>query len=135
LDGGLDHPFAALPLGDVVGVGDRLAAHVLDLGDHLLRGGAVVAGAVGRSAEVVDHDFGALGGEKEGVFTADAAPCAGDDRDPAVKLTHRQRTVAGSARADRITLMSWVPRPPTSASAAARATTRPRSTRDSRLRC
>ncbi len=43
----------------------------------------IVAGAVDRAAEVVDHDLGAVAGEAEGVLAADAAAGAGDDRDAA----------------------------------------------------
>ena len=66
---------------DVVAVGDRLAAHRLDLVDDLLGGREIVARAVDRAADVVDHDLRAVAGEAEGVLAADTATGAGDDRD------------------------------------------------------
>ncbi len=40
-----------------------------------------MAGAVPRSAQVVDDNLGAAAGEFEGIGTAKAAAGAGDDRD------------------------------------------------------
>jgi hypothetical protein len=59
-----------------------------DLVGHLLGRGAVAAGAVDRTAQVVDHHLGPFGGEEEGVLTADAATGPGDDGDPSVECTH-----------------------------------------------
>ena len=52
-----------------------------DLGDDLVGGAVVVAGAVGADAGVVDDDLRALFGEEEGDAAADAAAGAGDDGD------------------------------------------------------
>ena len=86
----LDQPLGAVEVGDVVAVGDGLAAHGLDLVDDLLGRArrrrpspSIVA------AEVVDHDLGALGGELERVLAADAAARAGDDGHPAVADPHQ----------------------------------------------
>ena len=88
---GVDQALAALPVGHVVGVGDGLAAHGLDLVDDLLGGRAVVARAVDGAAEVVDDDLGALGGEQQRVLAADAAARAGDDGDASVECSHGGR--------------------------------------------
>ena len=72
----------------------RLAAHGLDLVDHLLRGRPVVAGPVDVAAEVVDHDLGALRGEEQRVLAAEATSCAGDDGNPAVECTHVRQSPA-----------------------------------------
>ena len=69
-------------------VGDRLAAHRRDLVDDLFGRGAVASGAVGRAAEVVDDDLGALRGEQQRVLATDAAPGAGDDGYPTFERTH-----------------------------------------------
>ena len=81
VDGGLHEALGAVPVADVVGVGDGLAAHGLHLVDHLLGRAGVVALAVHRAAEVVDHDLGAVVGEEERVLAADPPPGARDDRD------------------------------------------------------
>ena len=104
LDRRLDQALAALPVGHVVTVGDGTAAGGHDLGDHLLGRGAAVAAArtavVGGPATVVHHDGGALGREEQGVLTTDAAPSAGDDRDPSLERSHvrapRARPVAAT---------------------------------------
>jgi hypothetical protein len=59
--------------------GDGLAARLLDLVDHLLRRAGVVARAVERRADVVDHDLGALLRQQHRDGTADATSRAGDD--------------------------------------------------------
>ena len=81
VDRGLDEPLGAVPVADVVGVGDGLAAHGLDLVDDLLGRAGVVALAVHRAAEVVDHDLGAVVGQEQRVLAADAPAGARDDRD------------------------------------------------------
>jgi hypothetical protein len=86
LDGGVDQALAAFPVGHVVAVGDGLAAHALDLGHDLLGRRETATRAVGGAPEVVHDDLGALGGEEEGVLTADAAPRPRDDGDPAVRV-------------------------------------------------
>ena len=67
LDGLLDQPPGAVPVGDVVGVGHGDAAGRLDLVDHRLRGPGVGTVADDGAAQVVDHDVGALAGQLERV--------------------------------------------------------------------
>ena len=71
----------AVPVGDIVGVRDRLAAERRDLVDDRLRGPGVGATAVDGAAEVVDDDLRALRGQLERVAPPDPAPRTGDDRD------------------------------------------------------
>ena len=59
-DRGLDDVRGGVEVGDVVGVGDRLAAERADLLDDLVHRLVRRARAVGRAPEVVDHDLGAL---------------------------------------------------------------------------
>ena len=63
-----------LRLGDRERRGDRLAARLLDLVDHLLRRAGVAARAVERRADVVDHDARALLRHQQRDGAADAAP-------------------------------------------------------------
>ena len=56
-----------LPVGDVVAVGDRLAAHGPDRVDDLAGRPGRAALAVELGPEVVDHDLRALAGELERV--------------------------------------------------------------------
>ena len=98
LDGGVDEPLAALPVADVVGVGHRLAAGRPDLVDHLLGRRAIVARAVHRTAEVVDHDPGTLGSEEQCVLTPDAPSCPGDDGDPSLQCSHVLGSPSSAAR-------------------------------------
>ena len=86
----LDEAAGAGEVGDVLAVGDGLAARGLDLGDDLLRRRQVGALAGERAAEVVDDDLRAGRGERERVRAADAAPGAGDDRDLAREVRHRR---------------------------------------------
>ena len=88
VDGLLHHLLGARPRGDAVVVRGGAAARGGDLVDDLLRRCRVGAVAVGASAEVVDDDRRAFGGEQQRVTTADAAPGAGDDGDLAVEQTH-----------------------------------------------
>ena len=84
----LHEALRAVPVGDVLAVDDRLAAQRLDLVDHLHRRARVAAVAVHVAAEIVDDDLGALAREQQRVLAAEAAPRAGDDRDPSVECTH-----------------------------------------------
>ena len=84
VDRGVHEAAGAVPVGDVVGVGDGLAARRDDLVDDQLRRAPVGAGAVARDAEVVHDDARALTCERQRVLAADAARRAGDDDDPAV---------------------------------------------------
>jgi hypothetical protein len=78
----VDHALGAVPVGDVVTVRDSLAAHRLDLVDDLLGGADIVALAGAVAAEVIHHDLGAMFGQHQAVFAADAAGASSDDRHP-----------------------------------------------------
>jgi hypothetical protein len=80
-------PLGAGPVRHVVSVGDRPSAGRRDLLDHLLGGGRVTAGAVGRAAQVVDHDGGAFPREQQGVLPPEPAPGPGDDGHAAVECS------------------------------------------------
>ena len=86
IEGGLDDALGAGEGSDGVVVGDGRPAGVAD-GVHDLIGGVVGAIPLARdgSAEVVDDDLGALGGEEERLAAADAPAGAGDDRDAALE--------------------------------------------------
>jgi len=85
-EGGFDDAFASLGGGDVVVVGDGLAAAGLDFRDDLVGGGTgAVPGTVTGAAEVVDHDPGSPFGELQGVHPSQAAPRPRDHRHAAVK--------------------------------------------------
>ena len=79
---------ARLGFGDGVVVGDGAAARVLDLLDHLVGHVVAGAGAVSRTAEVVDDDAGALFGERQRVLTPQSAACSGDDDDAILHSWH-----------------------------------------------
>lgn len=84
VDGLIDDALSAVPVRDVVGVGDGPAAGSDDLVDHLVRGPGVrtLPGVV--PAEVVDDDGCALLREQQRMLAPDAAAGAGDDGDPAL---------------------------------------------------
>ena len=90
-DGLLDEALGAVPGGDVVGVGNSLAACSDDLVDYLLRGAGICTGTVVCSAEIVDHDARTLTSEEQRMLTADAASCSGDDRYATVETSHQFR--------------------------------------------
>ena len=84
----LHHVARAVEIGDVVEVGDGLAAtRPDDLGNFLGRP-AVGAFAASRAAEVVHDDARARGGEVQGVAAAHAVARPGDDGDLAVQDAH-----------------------------------------------
>jgi len=94
----LDDALGGLEVGHAVAVGDRLAAHLLDLRDHLLRGrGGRRPRAVEVRAEVVHHDLRAVFREEQRLLAADASARAGDDRDLAVEQ-HRRASFGGCQR-------------------------------------
>ena len=95
LDGGVDEPLPAFPVGHVVGVGDGLPAHLLDLVDDLLGRRAVVARAVHGTTEVVDHDLGAFACKEQGVLAPDSAAGSGDDRNFSIQRTHDRGVLLG----------------------------------------
>ena len=78
----VDHRLGALPAADVLAVGDRLAAGLLDRGDDLAGGRGVLARAVHPGADVVDHHLGAVRRQQQGMLAADAASRTRDDRNP-----------------------------------------------------
>ena len=88
LDGRVHEALGAVPVGDVVEVGDGLAATGADLGRDLVGRGVVGADTIVGATEVVDHDLGALGREEQGVLAADAAARPGDDRHTPVERCH-----------------------------------------------
>ena len=88
VDRRVDEVLGALPVGDVVGVGDRLAARCLDLGDDVVRRALIGASALVRAAAVVDHDLGALGSEEQGMFAPEPTSGSGDDRHAADQGSH-----------------------------------------------
>ena len=94
--GAVDQALPAFPVGHVVGVGDGFAAHALDLVGHLLGRRAVVAAAVHRPTEVVDHDLGALAGEEQCVFPADTPTGPSDDGNPTFERAHDNLLVSRS---------------------------------------
>jgi hypothetical protein len=74
--------FRRLEVGHVVAVGDGVAAHLLDLGDHLLRGsGGGCSGAVEVRAQVVHDDLRAQLGHEQCFLSPDTPARAGDDCD------------------------------------------------------
>ena len=81
VDRRLDDALGALRIGDAVAVGDRRAAGLADLGDHLVGDLGVGALALGRAAQIVDHDLAAFAGGQQRDLLADAAPRAGHDND------------------------------------------------------
>ncbi len=84
LDGGVDEALSAFPVGDVVAVDDRFAAHALDLFDDLVSRRLITAGSIDRCPEVVDDHLGAVLGEHQGIFATDSSACSGDDDDTIV---------------------------------------------------
>jgi hypothetical protein len=84
LDGGRDEPLGAVPVADVIGVGDGLAAHGLDLVHDVLGRALVVALPVHRATEVVDDDLGAVVGQQQRVLASDAPSRTRDDGDAAL---------------------------------------------------
>ena len=80
----VDHPLGAVPVRDVVAVGDRLAAHGLDLVHDLLSGTHIVAFSGPIAAQVVDHDLGAVLGQHQAVLAAHAPGPAGHDSHPSL---------------------------------------------------
>ena len=73
VDRELDEALGAVPGGDVLGVGDGLAAEGLDLVDNALGGTGGDAAAITGAADVVDDELGAFLREQQCVGTANAA--------------------------------------------------------------
>ncbi len=89
VDGLVDHLAGGVEVGHVGAVDDCLAAHGLDLGHDLLGGREVGSAAGSVAAEVVDDDPGAVFGQQQGVFAADAPPRTRHNRNAArTQVTH-----------------------------------------------
>ena len=77
----LEDALRALVIGHALAVRDRVAAHLLDLGDDLLRGRAGrLAAAVEVRAEIVHDDLCAVLRHEQRFLAADAAASTRDDR-------------------------------------------------------
>ncbi|MNM64607.1 hypothetical protein D3C81_760140 [compost metagenome] len=76
---GLDDALGTGQGGDVVAAGNRLAATGADLPGHVLR-------RVG--ANIIDHHAGTLGGERQGIGTAQSTTGTGDDHRAAFTYSH-----------------------------------------------
>ena len=79
VDGGLHDASGSVPVGDVLVVGDRLAARRDDFRHHAVGGAGVAPFAAQRGADIVDHDIRALGSEGERIGPPQPARGAGDD--------------------------------------------------------
>ena len=88
VDRHLDGPLGAVPGGDVLVGGDRLAAAVADDLDGLVGRAVVGALALGAGTGIADHHLGSLGGELHGLAPPDAPARPGDDGDLAVDDAH-----------------------------------------------
>ena len=115
VDGGVDDALGAVEVGDVVVVGDRLAAAALDDVDDLVGGALVGALAGHRAAEVVHDDLGALVGELDRLAAADAVAGAGDDGDLAVEHAHLRVLLPALKTDVGVTVSRWFTRPSSSA--------------------
>ncbi|GAA3311884.1 hypothetical protein GCM10020219_020500 [Nonomuraea dietziae] len=87
-----DHALRAVPVGDVVEVGDGLPARGDDLLDHGVSDRAVSARPVDLHPRVVDHDFRALLREEQRFFSADPTPGSGDEGDTPFESSHASMT-------------------------------------------
>ena len=83
-DGLGDHGLGLVPVGHIGGVGFGLAPHGPDLGHHFLGGLRRAPRAVALHPQVVDQHPGPLGGELQGVGSAQPPGRSGDDHHPAV---------------------------------------------------
>src|ERR1700735_5654135 len=84
IERGTDQASGAIPVGDIVVIGNRFAAGRLDL-----RGDGRGSLPIGAAAEIVDDDVRAFGGEAERIFPPQAARGAGDDDHAAVTDAHQ----------------------------------------------
>ena len=107
VDGRLDQALGAIPVGDIVAIGDGRATPRPDQVDHLAGRAARRTGAVELGADVVDHDHRALVGELQGVAPADAPAGAGDDHD--TSLT--DHVLASKERAARSHISNFITLP------------------------
>src|SRR4029078_10509625 len=82
VDRGVNQAAGAVPVGNVVGVRERVAPGGDALVAELLRGRVVGTDTLARDAEVVHDDTRTLTRERQRVLAADAARGARDDDDP-----------------------------------------------------
>jgi hypothetical protein len=75
----IDDALGGVPIGDVLVIGDRVAACRLDLGNHCVCRAGIAPFAVQRGADVVDHHVRAFGAESQRIGPAQPARRAGDD--------------------------------------------------------
>ena len=85
---GIDDPLGAVPIGDVLIIGDRPAASGLDFGHHAIGGAGIASLAAERGADVIDHHIRALGRKSQRIGAAQPARSAGDDDGAVVADTH-----------------------------------------------
>ncbi|CAB4324776.1 unannotated protein [freshwater metagenome] len=88
VDGGTHQVAGAVPVADVIGVGDGFATGRDDVIHDLLGGTDVVTLAGERRADVVHDDLGALSRECPGMCRAEASARSGDDHDSSVTDSH-----------------------------------------------
>ena len=88
IESGLDDVLRTRGLGDAVVVGGSASPGGLDLLDHVVGHVVSGAGSVAGTAEVVHDDAGALLGESQGVFAAQAAAGSCDDNDAILHSGH-----------------------------------------------
>lgn len=84
-EGRLDQGFRGVPIRDIAGIGDRLAAQDADLVDDRFSRRRIRPLAAYVAAQVVDHDSGACRRQGESVRPPQSSSRAGDDRDLSVK--------------------------------------------------
>ena len=89
LDRRVDDSPCAFEGRDAVGVGNGLATAGNNLVNHGLRRADIRAGAVGRSAKVVDHDLGSESGEQQRMLAADATSATSDGGNTALQPAHQ----------------------------------------------
>ncbi len=83
--GAIDHRLNLFEIGNVSAIGHRHATRFADFFDHGLRGRQRAAGAVARTAEIIDHDLGAAVCQPQRMRAAKTIARAGDDSDASVK--------------------------------------------------
>jgi hypothetical protein len=73
----LDDRLAAFGRGNGLGAGHRLAAGGPDFPHHLLRGAGIEAIALDADAGIIDHNFGTLRGQEQGIGPTEPPAGAG----------------------------------------------------------
>jgi hypothetical protein len=74
-----DNRFATLRRGYRLGARDRLATRCFDRPHDFFRGTGIVAFTLEAGSGIIDNDFGAPGGEQQGIGAAEPTATAGDD--------------------------------------------------------